>query len=122
MASDFSNNDYVIVGTIYGKEHQTIQGKKDPKAVYEKYLVTLEVKKSKEIGSGDHKRYADVTEFPQFEAFGMNLDDFIVGDFVKINFTLTGKKWENKATGKKGIFTKNSIVSVKFADIDTNGN
>src|SRR5512133_446257 len=108
MASDFSNNDYVIVGTIYEKETKKVKE-------YEKYVITLEVKKPREVGSADHKRYVDVIDLPQFEAFGMNLDDFVVGDFVKINFTLTSKKWKNKETGKEVIFRKNTIISVKFA-------
>lgn len=118
MADTFINNDYRIVGTIYDIQFQEISGVKDPSAKYQKYIVTLEVKKSREIGSGDHKRWVDVTELPQFEAFAMNLDEFSKGDYVQINFYLSGKEWANKTTGKKGIMTKNCITFMKFADID----
>lgn len=111
-------NIFRITGTIYAKEFQEIKGKKDPSAVYAKNIITLEVSTSRDIP--DKKggtRYVTVTEYPQFEAFGLNMDDYNVGDLIELRFHLSGRKYTNKY-GKECIMTKAMIDYVKFADIE----
>ena len=110
------NNEFKITGTIYNLEYNEIQGVKDPSAKYAKYLVTLEVKKTKPKKDG--VGIFTSTELPQFEAFGMNLDEYSRGDLVEIRFYLSGKEYDNKKTGKKGIFNKSVLTYIRHADLD----
>lgn len=110
-------NSFTIKGTIYKKETQTIIGKKDPSQTYEKTLLTLEVKSGREVKEGDKTNYRTTTNLPQIEFFGINLDDYSQGDFVQVNFYLSGKEFTRK-DGTKGIITKPAGTYIKFADLD----
>jgi hypothetical protein len=127
-----SNNNYPIKGTIYNIEVETIQGKKKPGETYQKYLITLEVKDSREITYKDKKTEEDKTgykammELPQFEWFNPKGDvtQFTIGDFVEIRFYLSGKEYTRRTgekAGTKGIMTKNIITHMGFADIPITG-
>ncbi len=118
---NYDNNEFSIKGTLYNKEYTEIQGKKDPTAKYAKYILTLEVKKSREITEKDgKKRYISSTQLPQFEAFGINLDEFEINDFIEVRFYLSGKEYTKK-NGDKAIMTKPMVTYVKFADLDEKG-
>ncbi len=99
------NNLNTIKGTIHAIDHKIINGKKDPDARYDKYIITLEVT-------------GKPTEYPQLEAFNKDLSNFVILDFVEIDFKLSGQKFKGD-DGKERIINRSSIISIKYADLQT---
>lgn len=110
-------NEHSITGVVYKIDFQEIRGKKDPLKTYPKYLFTLEVTDSRDMSKNERKGYKTATEFPQLEAFGMDLSQFAVGDLIEARFRLQGKEYD-KRDGTKGHMTKPVITYMKYADLD----
>jgi hypothetical protein len=114
MAND---NSFSITGTIYKKEFTEVKGVKKPTETYSKYLITLEVTSSRTYTIQGKEKVFTSTQLPQFEFFGINLDEFEKGDLVEVRFYLQGKEY-TKQNGEKAIFTKPVGTFMKFGDLD----
>ena len=117
-------NRFKLSGTLYGKEVETIAGKKDPTASYQKYLITLEVKIAGNRNIKGEEKWITTTQLPQFEVFNprFDLEYYSVGDQVEVEFALEGKEYTRKKgehAGEKAIMTKLSLLSIKHEDIQT---
>ena len=117
-----TENRFKLSGTLYGKEVETIAGKKDPTASYQKYLITLEVKIAGNRNIKGEEKWITTTQLPQFEVFNprFDLEYYSVGDQVEIEFALEGKEYTRKKgehAGEKAIMTKLSLLSIKHEDI-----
>jgi hypothetical protein len=101
-----ADNEGKIKGTIYDIQSKTIPGKKDPTAVYNRYVFTIEV-------AGKYPTT------PELEYFGTNdLSSYGIGDLVEIDYELRGKPLETKE-GKKYMRTTPTIVKMQFGDLNT---
>ena len=114
MAND---NSFSITGTIYKKEFTEVRGVKKPTETYAKHLITLEVTSSRTSTIQGKEKVFTSTQLPQFEFFGINLDEFEKGDLVELRFYLQGKEY-TKQNGEKAIFTKPVGTFMKFANLD----
>jgi hypothetical protein len=111
-----SENSFSTKGILYEKPVRTIPNTKKPtEPPYEFKSIRLEIKtpyttKSK-TGS---EEYHVKTTIPEFQlAKWMNIDEFSIGDFIDVRFSIEGKK-VNDSWWK----TELRANYIKFADLD----
>ena len=101
-------NMFKIKGVIFAKPVRVVPDTKNKNGgkPYEFGSVILEVKR-------DYKGKV-YQELPEFElGFGVGLDDFAVGDFVELTFSMSGKKINEHfhKTVAKAIYIKHGDIS-----------
>jgi hypothetical protein len=109
------NNYYPLEGTLFAKPSRTVRGKKDPTQEYTFASIIIEVSTTYK-----EKTY---TTFPEFElGKNANVDEFSIGDRVRVFFSLEGK--EDKYKDKDGTprtiqRTKARAKRIEFTDLKT---
>jgi hypothetical protein len=102
-------NNFVIDGTLYKKDVRKIPNKKEPdKPDWEFRSIILEIT--------THSGSKTFTDLPEFQlGNGVGYDEFEIGDFISVRFSLGGKKISD--TWHK---TELRCSFIKHADIQAN--
>jgi hypothetical protein len=106
--AEHKNNCYPIEGVVFAKPQRIVPNKKEGEEPYIFNSVILEIS---EASKG--KTY---TTMPEFQlGRNVDIDDYAIGDLVKITFSLSGKKISDS-------WHKSEIKALYIAHADIQGN
>jgi hypothetical protein len=110
-------NSFNIKGTLYAKDTRIVPNTKKPtEPPYEFRSIKLEIKSSytTKNKTTEVEEYHTKSTIPEFQLNkGINLDEFSIGDFIDVRFSIEGKKI-NENWHK----TELKASYIKFADMD----